>query len=215
MLHSEILHLVQSKFSQLNEPNLQNEIAKVGKIMEFETGQVIMDFGSYIQMVPLVLQGSIKVMRQGEDGNEILLYYLNSGDTCSMSFSCCMANKTSAIRTIAEENTQILGIPIMYVDEWMTKYRSWKNFVMTSYDTRLLEMVKTIDGIAFKKMDERLWEYLKQKSKAINNDVIESTHQQIAYDLNASREAVSRLLKQLEKLGRIQLGRNLIRVKGE
>lgn len=182
--------------------------------MRFQAGELIMNFGSYIKLVPLVVSGSIKVMREGEDGNELLLYFLQAGDTCSMSFSCCMLNKTSEIKTIAEDETLVLSIPVQYVDNWMSQYTSWKNFVMMSYDHRMLEMVKTIDSIAFKRMDERLWEYLQQKSQALNNDVIETTHQQIAYDLNASREAVSRLLKQLEKLGKIKLGRNLIQVKG-
>lgn len=211
---SETIHqILQQHFPQISEPTLIEEIQQHAKIYHFKAGQVIMNFGSYVQMVPLVFEGSIKVMRQNTEGSELLLYFLNAGDTCSMSFTCCMMDKKSAIKTIAEEDTSVLGIPIKYVDQWMSTYRSWKNFVMTSYDNRLLEMVQTIDSIAFKKLDERLWDYLQRKAKAIGNDVISSTHQEIATDLNASREAISRLLKELEKVGRIQLGRNLIRVK--
>ena len=210
---NSIKTFLHTYFPQISEPALIEEIQQHASIYEFKAGEIIMDFGSYVKMVPLVLEGSIKVMRQGNDGNELLLYFLNDGDTCSMSFTCCMTDKQSEIKTVAEEDTKLLGIPIKYVDEWMTRYKSWKNFVMLSYDNRLLEMVKTIDNMAFKNLDGRLWEYLKKKSLAIKNDVISTTHQEIAYDLNASREAISRLLKELEKIGHIQLGRNLIRIK--
>jgi len=149
-------------------------------------------------------------MREDETGNELFLYFLSPGQTCSMSFTCCMMNKKSAIRTIAEEDTRFIGIPIKYVDQWMTKYQSWKNFIMLSYDSRMTELVRTIDSIAFQKMDERLITYLQQKSLATQSKTIITTHQAIAQDLNASREAISRLLKQLEQDGQVRLGRNKI-----
>ena len=121
-----------------------------------------------------------------------------------------MMNKKSDIRTVAEDDTTLIGIPIQYVDEWMSKYKSWQQFVMQSYDLRMRELVQTIDEIAFKKMDERLLNYLEKKSEASKSKIINTTHQQIAFDLNASREAVSRLLKQMEKDGTVQLGRNKI-----
>lgn len=158
----------------------------------------------------MIIEGSIKVSREDEDGNELFLYYLNAGDTCSMSFSCCMMNKKSDISTVAEDDTTLIGIPIQYVDEWMSRFKSWQQFVMQSYDLRMRELVQTIDEIAFKRMDERLMNYLEKKSEAAQSKVINSTHQQIAFDLNASREAVSRLLKQMEKEGSVQLGRNKI-----
>ncbi|RMG84246.1 MAG: Crp/Fnr family transcriptional regulator [Bacteroidetes bacterium] len=205
-----IHQILRQRFPQIAERGLQDEIAEVGKIMHFRAGEVIMDFGSYIRMVPLIINGIIKVMREDAEGRELLLYFLDAGDTCSMSFTCCMMHKKSIIRTVAEEDVSLIGIPIRYMDEWMTKYQSWKNFVMTSYDQKMTELVETIDSIAFKKMDERLWDYLTKKSNAQGSPLIQSTHQQIATDLNASREAVSRLLKQLEKMGRVRLGRNEI-----
>ena len=127
-----------------------------------------------------------------------------------MSFSCCMMNKKSDIRTIAEEDSLIIGLPIQQVDEWMSRYKSWQQFVMQSYDMRMRELVQAIDEIAFKRMDERLISYLEKKAEASHSQLIQTTHQQIAYDLNASREAVSRLLKQMEKEGTVKLGRNKI-----
>ncbi len=202
--------LIRRHFPQIAEVKLQEEIAETGKLMHFSAGEVIMDYGGYVRIVPLVLEGNIKVMREDEEGNEIFLYYIKAGETCSVSFTCCMMHKKSYIKTIAEDDVVLIGVPIKHVDEWMTKYQSWKNFVMLSYDSRLFDMVKTIDNIAFRKMDERLIEYLKEKAKANLSPVISATHQEIANDLNASREAISRLLKQLEKDGMLSLGRNRI-----
>ncbi len=209
-MNLEIFDLVRKNYPQIAEKRLQEDIAEVGKLLFFKTGELIQDIGSYVKMVPLILEGSIKVSREDEEGRELFLYYLRPGETCSMSFTCCMMNKRSEIRTVAEEDTTMIGIPIRYMDEWMSKYQSWKNFVMRTYDERMLELVRTIDSIAFKKMDERLLEYLESKSQATGNKVISSTHQEIAYDLNASREAISRLLKKMEKEQLVKLGRNKI-----
>lgn len=206
----EILSLIRQHYPQLAERNLQDEIANEGTIMHFKAGSLIMDFGAYVKIMPLIIKGSIKVSREDEEGNELFLYYLKPGETCSMSFTCCLMDKKSEIRTVAEEDTTLIGIPTRFMDEWMSRYPSWKNFVMTSYDNRMLELVRTIDSIAFKKMDERLMDYLEQKAEANDSRTLNATHQEIAYDLNASREAVSRLLKQLEKEGVVQLGRNRI-----
>ncbi len=212
MTTDNMLQLVRTHFPQIAEKKLQEELVAVASLHHFKAGEVIMDYGSYIKMVPLVIKGSIKVLREDEEGNELFLYFLQEGQTCSMSFTCCMMNKKSYIRTVAEDDTTVIGIPIRYVDEWISKYQSWKNFVMLSYDNRMLELVKTLDYIAFKKLDERLIDYLVKKSNAINSRVINVTHQEIADDLNASREAISRLLKQLEKMGRVELGRNQVKV---
>jgi CRP/FNR family transcriptional regulator len=206
----QVRNLLLKNYSEIAERGLQEEIVQVGRLMSFRAGEVIMDFGSYVRMIPLVVKGSVKVVREDDDGREIFLYYLQPGEACSMSFTCCMMNKKSEIRTVAEDDTEIIAIPIRYMDEWMTKYQSWKNFVMRTYDTRMNELIRTIDDIAFRKMDERLLLYLEKKAEALGGKTINATHQEIAYDLNASREAVSRLLKQLEKDGMVKLGRNKI-----
>jgi CRP/FNR family transcriptional regulator len=206
----QVRNLLLKNYSEIAERGLQEEIVQVGRLMSFRAGEVIMDFGSYVRMIPLVVKGSIKVVREDDEGREIFLYYLQPGEACSMSFTCCMMNKKSEIRTVAEDDTEIIAIPIRYMDEWMTKYQSWKNFVMRTYDTRMNELIRAIDDIAFRKMDERLLLYLEKKAEALGGKTINATHQEIAYDLNASREAISRLLKQLEKDGMVKLGRNKI-----
>jgi len=208
---AEIQKILHQRFPQIAEKALQEEIAQIGKIIEFKAGEVIMDYGSYVRMVPLIIEGSIKVTREDEEvGKELLLYFLNAGDTCSMSFTCCMMDKKSAIRTVAMDDTKLIGIPVKQVDNWMGKYQSWKNFVMMSYDNKMLELVKVIDKIAFHGLDKRMEEYLKALTKSTGNTTITATHQTIADDLNVSREAVSRLLKKLENIGTVKLGRNEI-----
>ena len=202
-------------FPDLVEPALQAEIVENGQIRHYAAGEVIMDYDSYIRSVPLVINGSVKVIREGDDGNELFLYYLQPSEACSMSFSCCMMNKKSVIRAIAEEDTILIAIPTQLVENWMSKYTSWKNFVMRSYDDRMYQLVKVIDSIAFSNMDERLLEYLEKRANATKSYTLQVTHQEIAYDLNASREAVSRLLKRLEKVGKVQLGRNVIYLRDE
>ncbi len=178
--------------------------------MTFREGEIIMDYGAYIKMAPLVIEGTIKVMRENRHGDEIFLYYLTAGDTCASSFSCCLTQKRSFIKTIAEEDATVIAIPVQYVDEWITRFRNWKDFVMQAYDRRIMELIDTIDSIAFMKMDERLMKYLEDRAFVTGNNTIQLTHQEIATDLNASREAVSRLLKKLERQGVIRLGRNRI-----
>ncbi len=195
---SEILELVHRHFPQLAERALQDEIAEGGQVFHYQAGEVIMDFESYVKMVPLIVEGSIKVTREDErDGKEMILYFLGPGETCSMSFTCCMMNKKSQIRTQAVEDTTLIGIPIRYMDAWMSRYQSWKNFVMQSYDAKMMELVRVLDSVAFEDMDRRLQKYLRARAKSIGTRELQVTHQEIASDLNSSREAISRLLKKL------------------
>lgn len=207
-----ILNYVRTEYPQLAEKSLQEEIASVGRVVSFKSGEIILDIGSYIKSMPLIISGLIKAVREDTEGNEIFLYYLSGGETCSMSFTCCLMNKKSEIRTIAEEDTLLITIPSKYMDEWMSKYASWRNWVMKSYEMRMQELLKTIDSIAFQKMDERLLAYLHNKAQKLNAKILHTTHQEIAYDLNASREAISRLLKQLENEHHVILGRNKIEI---
>ncbi|MGK0363094.1 MAG: CRP/FNR family transcriptional regulator [Saprospiraceae bacterium] len=202
--------LLNEHFPQLNDLKLIEEMAEAAVEYNFKEGQVIIDYGENIRMVPLVIKGSIKVMREDDDGNELFLYYLNGGEACATSFTCCMTSKKSYMKTIAEDETKVLGLPLKKVDDWISEFRVWKNFVMQAYDSRILEMVHTLDSIAFMRMDERLIKYLEETAAATKSNIISNTHQQIANDLNASREAVSRLLKSLEQKNKIKLSRNRI-----
>ncbi len=208
----EIKEILDKKFPSLYEQELKDEIEAVGKIEKAPEGTVILDIGNYIKSVPLVAEGSVKVMREDAEGNEIFLYYVDDSKTCAMSLTCCLSYTQSKIRAIAEEDSLLISLPVNYVDEWMQKYASWKNFVMMTYSARFEELLRTIDLIAFQNMDQRLLKYLGDKARLLEKDMLYITHQEIANDLHSSREAVSRLLKQLEKMGKIELYRNRIKL---
>lgn len=203
---------VEINFAHLFENELIAEINESGTIKTVAKGEELMQIGQYIKYMPLLISGAIKILREDEDGFELLLYYIEKGETCSVTLSCCLGHRQSEIKAVAEQDTELIMIPIQKMEEWMAKYRSWRNFVLESYTTRMNELLEVIDVVAFKKMDERLLDYLKNKLKFAENSIIKSTHQDIAYDLHTSRVVISRLLKKLENNGNIILHRNSIEV---
>jgi CRP/FNR family transcriptional regulator len=200
------------KFENLFEAALVKEMYQFGEIKHFKEGDLIMDYGKYIRMMPLILKGTIKVLKMDEEGNEILLYYLANNESCSMAYSCCLEAKKSEVKAIAEEDVEILAIPHLKLDEWLCKFPSWKNYIMRSFNERFLEMLKSIESIAFHKLDERLVKYLRDKQKHSGSSLIKASHYQIADELATSRVVVSRLLKQLENNKKILLYRNEIKL---
>ena len=199
-------------YAHLFENELLEEISEVGVQKHVAEGEKLMEIGQYVTAMPLLISGAIKILREDKDGDELLLYFLEKGDTCAMTLSCCMGQTKSEIRAIAELDTELIMIPIQKMEEWTAKYKSWRNFVFESYHTRLMEMLDTIDSIAFLNMDERLLKYLSDKVKITKDNTINSTHQDIAYELHTSRVVISRLLKALENRGKIKLHRNKIEV---
>lgn len=171
-----------------------------------------MDYGKYIRMMPIVLNGTIKVYRLDEEGREILLYYLSSSESCSMAYSCCIEAKKSEVKAIAEDDVELIAIPHIKLDEWLCKYPSWKNYIMRSFNERFIELLKSIESIAFHKLDDRLIGYLKEKQRITGSSVIKASHSLIADELATSRVVISRLLKQLENSKKIILYRNEIKL---
>ncbi|MBV1923427.1 MAG: Crp/Fnr family transcriptional regulator [Flavobacteriaceae bacterium] len=207
-----MIQQLKDSYGHLFEDALLQEIAQVGTFKEIPEGYKLMEIGQYIKSMPLLIEGAVKILRDDDDGDELLLYFLERGDTCAMTLTCCLGASKSEIRAIAELDTKLMMIPIQKMEEWTSKYKSWRNFVFESYHNRLMEMLETIDSIAFMKMDERLLKYLRDKSKVTNEDTIYSTHKEIAYELHTSRVVISRLLKNLEKRGKIKLYRNNIKI---
>jgi CRP/FNR family transcriptional regulator len=201
---------LQNTYNFIFEESLINEISEVSKIHDFKEGDIIIDFNENIKNMPLMLTGAIKILREDFDEGELLLYFIEKGDTCAMSMQCCLGNAKSEIRAIAETDGQLILIPVAKMNEWLGKYASWRNFVFNSYNMRLKEMLTTIDHLAFMNMDERVLNYLLEKSKINTSNQIQNTHQEIAYDLNTSRVVISRILKALENKGKIKLNRAYI-----
>lgn len=205
-----IKEILDRHFRQFYDSELKEEIAKVGYLKTVKEGAHLMDVGQYVKAIPLIVSGKLKIFREDEEGNEIFLYYLYQSEACAISLVCTLNNRISQIKAIAMEDTQVIYIPIENMDRFMMNYRSWYQFVIRTYGERLNEMLHTIDSIAFLKMDERLLEYLQKIGEVQGNRVINDTHQNIAIELNTSREVISRLLKQMERKGLVKLSRNHI-----
>ncbi len=197
------------------ESGLLNELAEKGHFSRIAEGETLMSPGTYIRSIPIILKGNIKILRTEDDGREILMYYLGSGESCAMSLTCCLNARRSEIHAVAEADTDMVLLPVVSVEEWIVKYPTWRAFVFETYQRRFDDLLKTIDSVAFQKMDERLWQYLQRKSELSASPSVETTHEEIAIELGTSREVVSRLLKQLEKVGRVQLGRNRVQLNNQ
>ena len=198
------------KFQYLFEAELINEICQYGQMKKFQEDELIMDIGTSVSYMPLVISGSVKILTEDKEGNDLLLYYLELGDTCAVTLNCCTRSSRSNIKAITEEPSEMLFIPVEKMEEWMVKYKTWRQFVMDSYNIRLNEMVDAIDTLVFNSMEERLIKYLRDKAWINKSSILRITHSSIANDLHSSRVVISRLMKKLERDGIIQQGRNMV-----
>ncbi len=203
---------LEEYYSVVFEKELLDEIAEVGTYKKVPENELLLDIGDTFHHIPLILTGAIKISRETKKGDEIVLYFLERGDTCTITFGSGIQSNKSKVRGIAEKDSELIFIPVEKLEEWMIKYASWRSFVIDSYDLRLNEMLEAIDTLAFLKMDERLYKYLVDKVQIMRSTELHTTHQEIAIDLNTSRVVISRLLKQLENEGRIKLFRNKIEI---
>lgn len=192
------------------EKNLIIELSEASVLHNLKPGQSILGEGDYIKSFPVVLMGCLRVVRISDDGNELLLYYLNQGEICAMALTCCMGLQKSNIKMIAEEDSVVLTVAVDYPEKWMSDYRTWKEFMMYSYRKRFDELINTIDSIAFMKLDERLIRFFEDRYRSTGKTIFPGTHQDIALQLNTSREVISRLLKNLEKNNMIITERNSV-----
>jgi len=199
-------------FKQTFEAELINEIHSHAKVISLKEGDVIFEVGQTVRVIPLLLFGTLKISRIDDDGKELLLYYVHANESCAMTFTCCMQQYPSEIKATAETDIEFIAIPISVMDRWLAKYPTWKSFVMRTIRSRFNELLHAIDQLAFQKLDERLIQYLKEKSKATGSSLLNLSHEQIANDLASSREVISRLLKRLEIDKKVLLYRNQIKI---
>ena len=196
----------------LFETKLLEDIEKNAAIRKFAEGEDLMKIGQNIKSTILIKEGLVKVYREDEEGNEIFMYHLEPGQACALSITCAVQNRTSEIKAKAVKPTEVFAIPVHLVEQWMKEYKSWYQFVLSTYRSRFEELLNTIDAIAFKNMDERLVMYLKKHTEISNNKIIPVTHAQIATELSTSREVISRLLKKLAEKGSIKVNRQNIEI---
>jgi CRP/FNR family transcriptional regulator, anaerobic regulatory protein len=192
------------------DAELINHLESIGHVVEFEEGTMMMRPGQYFKNSLLILDGRVKLYREGDDGEEFFLYYLEKGNACALSMICAAKNEASAVKARAVTPVKALAIPIQYMDGLMKDHRQWYYFVLETYRARFNELLEVIDQVAFHSMDQKLEFYLKRQFEAEGRKTIFVTHQEIADDLNSSREVISRLLKKLESQRRISISRNEI-----
>ncbi|HNU49220.1 MAG TPA: Crp/Fnr family transcriptional regulator [Bacteroidia bacterium] len=193
-----------------SSPALREKLISYGTIKKFNAGDVILNENAYIRSIPIVLSGSIRVMRNDDEGREILLYYIKSGESCIMSFLGGIHQDTSKVRAVAEDETEILFVPVDKVITLIREHDDWLDFIFRLYHKRFEELLEVVNAVAFKKIDERLILLLQKKAELSKSKTITVTHEQLANELGTARVVVSRLLKQLEVDGRVELGRNKI-----
>lgn len=204
--------LLQNYFNTMFEEGLLDEIAVIGQIRSFRENEILIELDETITHMPLLLNGAVRIMRDDDNDGELLLYYLERGDTCAMTMTCCLGTKTSTIRATAETDGEMILVPVRKMDEWLAKYPSWRAFVFNSYQERLDEMMRSIDNLAFKDAKGRLRNYLIEAASVNKSRTVNKTHAEIAYEMNTSRVVVSRLLKALENEGFLVQQRNSISI---
>lgn len=197
-----------SSFS--SSPEVNKKLTEYGFSKHFGEGEIILNENAYIKAIPIVTSGSIRVMRTEDDGREILLYYIKAGETCIMSFLGGIHHDTSKVKAVAEEATEILFIPIDKVNLLIKEYPEWVDYIFRLYHKRFEELLEVVNSVAFKKMDERLLAFIKKKCELSHSKTLTITHEQLANELGTARVVISRLLKQMEDLGLVELGRNKI-----
>lgn len=201
---------LQREFRQLEAPLLA-EIEKESVIRSLEEGEDMLQTGQFIRSTILVSSGLVKVYREDEEGNEFLMYYLEPGDACALSMMCSVRNETSGVNARAVVPSEVVLVPAHLTELWLAKYKTWNQFVISSYRQRFEELLLTLDSVVFKALDERLLFYLKRYQQAMGKEV-KLSHQQVAEELNSSREVISRLLKKLEQRNAVRLHRNYIEI---
>lgn len=207
------IHQLLSEFYPSFDRELQEIIASNGSLKTYKAGEQIIRPGQYFQSSMLIAKGRVKLYREGDDGNEFFMYFLEPGNACALSMICATKHEKSQMLAEAIEDTEVIAIPLELMDNLMKNYRSWYYFVLETYRNRFEELLQVIDHIAFKSMDERLEYYLLNQAEKLELRELQLTHQQIANDLNSSREVISRLLKNMERNGKVTLLRNTIELR--
>lgn len=200
----ELDDLIEFKASD----RLREKLLEYGIPKHFKEGEIILQENAYIKSIPIVTGGSIRVMRVDEDGRELLLYYIKAGESCIMSFLGGMHQDTSKVKAVADEEADILFVPMNRVTDMIREFPEWLDYIFRLYHKRFEELLEVVNAVAFKNMDERLLDYIRRKSELTSSHTLYVTHEQLANELGTARVVVSRLLKQMEDIGLVRLGRN-------
>lgn len=193
-----------------SSPQLQQKLFEAGTVKTLEKGDVIMQENTYIRSIPIIISGSLKIIRADEEDKEILLYYIKPGESCIMSFLGGMHNEKSKVKAVAEECSEVLFVPVERVRDLIREFPQWLDYIFRLYHIKFEELLEAFNSVAFKKVDERMLRLLEKKAALTGSKTLEVTHEQLANELGTARVVISRLLKQLEDEGQVELGRNKI-----
>lgn len=200
---------ISSPSDLFSDRELSDQVQRIGKLKRISRNGLLISSGEQVVFVPIVLSGVLRVVRQSDDGEEVFLYHLYPGQTCAMAINCCQTHSKSMVKVIAEDDSELILIPVQQISDWM-RFEEWKQFIARTYSTRFSELMQVIDLIAFSNMDQQLLHYLRERSKAVNTSTLFITHQEIADEMHTHREAISRLLRTMEQKKLVRLGRNTI-----
>ncbi|WP_338410399.1 Crp/Fnr family transcriptional regulator [uncultured Flavobacterium sp.] len=193
---------------RITEQELQDELQEKSSITTHKKGDFIIKNNQYIKVLKIVLQGKVRVYQENDE-REILIYYLNAMETCTLSLSACFEDCKSSVNAIVEEECTILNIPVRFVRDWNFKYKSWNTFTTNTFRESYNHLINQYSNLAFQPLKDRLFDYLVSKA---NNAIIKKSHQQLAKELGTTREVISRLLKTLESNGKLTLGQKEIQI---
>lgn len=208
----DIQDIISFQLPFFKEEDLRNELLKKAQIAEVEAGTPILKEGSYVKVVPLLLSGLVKVVKEESGGKEMLLYYIYPLESCIVSINCGLNDLKSRVKAIAEEDSKAIMIPSRFIKDWQRKYPSFNDFILNLYQKRFDDVLDAYNALAFQSLDDRLLSYLDAKTKALNSTKIKATHQELGDELGVARETVSRMLKKLESEDRVKLHRGWIEV---
>jgi len=201
---------LEKYYSFILEKDLIKEIIDVGASKTIQKGALFIDYGDELTHIPLIISGALRIIIQDKNGNETPLYYLEKGETCAMSFANCINRQYSIFKGVAEKETEGIYVPVENLDDWLVKYKSWRHYIIDSYNFRLIQLAQSVKLLTFNSLDERLFKYLIAKSEVLKSKILKITHSEISKDLGTARPVVSKLLKDLENEGKITLKRGVI-----
>lgn len=208
----DIQDIISFQLPFFKEEGLRKELHERAQIAEVEAGTPILKEGSYVKVIPLLLSGLVKVVKEESGGKEMLLYYIYPLESCIVSINCGLNDLKSRVKAIAEENSKALMIPSRIIKDWQRTYPSFNDFILNLYQKRFDDVLDAYNALAFQSLDDRLLSYLDAKTKALNSSKIEATHQELGDELGVARETVSRMLKKLESEDKVKLHRGWIEV---
>lgn len=193
--------------------DLRKEILSQCKFVELNRGHILLDYGQSINVIPLVVSGIVKVLRTDEQGKELLVYYINPGETCALTLTSTLRKETSTVKAITQTKCLIATLGVNTLFALRAKHLSWNDYMVQSYAHRIQEIMGLVDDLGFHHVNHRIEKYLKDRAHVFNSRALQLSHQEIANDLGTSREVISRHLKKMENEGRLVLSRERIKLR--